>query len=311
MSDSIVTTAAICKCCRANVWKRHIYTASISYLECLACHYHRQERAGVDELSTQFVAEQRKFYDEDSILLSPTFSTLSSDLTARRVSTVLRHLPRGSSIIEAGPGTGDVILKLAELGYETTAVEHSSVLAKRLSALGGLSVRVGDFADESLPEDAYDAYCSFHVIEHVVDFRRHLDVARRCVRTGGLAFIATPNARGWEQRLPFGLSPNNDSSHFQLFSEQALTRVMEDVGWERIATYTPSYAIAWLRVITKILRRVRGLDEETTGGHFARTTSRKLGVAVGIFSIATRPFRAVQEWLEAGNELFLIARRVR
>ena len=71
-----------------------------------------------------------------------------------------------------------------------------------------------------------------------------------------------PNSRGFEQRLP-QLSPNNDSSHFQLFSRHGLGRVMQEIGWEIVVADTPSYAIAWLRVITKILRRVRGLDEET------------------------------------------------
>lgn len=301
-----------CNCCGARAWKSHPYISTISYLECLECHYWVQQRtAAGDDKKNQFEAEQRKFYEEDSLLLSPTFPTLSSEITARRVATILRHLPAGSSIIEAGPGAGEVLLELASRGYHTSAVEHSPVLANRLSQLSGAPVQVGDFADQSLPEAAYDAYCSFHVIEHVVDFRKHLDVARRCVRTGGLAFIATPNALGWEQRLPFRLSPNNDSSHFQLFSRQALLRVMRDTGWEAVATYTPSYAIAWLRVITKIIRRVRGLDEGATGGHFARSTNPKLGAAVSIFSSATRPFRTMQERLDAGNELFLVAKRVR
>lgn len=302
----------VCNCCGASAFKSHPYTSTISYLECLQCHYWVQQSTAAGEDKTmQFEAEQRKFYEEDSLLLSPTFPALSSEITARRVATILRHLPAGSSIIEAGPGAGEVLLALADRGYITAAVEYSQILARRLSALSGAPVQVGDFADQSLPEAAYDAYCSFHVIEHVVDFRKHLDVARRCVKTGGLAFIATPNALGWEQRLPFRLSLNNDSSHFQLFSQQALTQVMRDTGWETVATYTPSYAIAWLRVITKIIRRVRGLDEGMTGGHFARSTSRKLGAAVSLFSSATRPFRSMQERLNSGNELFLVAKRVR
>ena len=226
-------TSTKCSCCGADDWKRHRYTSSIWYLECLVCHYWVQRRSGVADLSAQFEAEQRKFYDEDSLLLSPSLSTLTREITDRRISTVLHHLPKGSSIIEAGPGSGDVIRSLADRGYAVSAVEHSPVLAKRLREQSGISVRVGDFADQQLPDATYDAYCSFHVIEHVTDFRKHLDVARCCVRKGGLAFIATPNSRGWEQRLPYRLSPNNDSSHFQLFSPIALSVVLEQTGWSR------------------------------------------------------------------------------
>jgi SAM-dependent methyltransferase len=277
----------------------------------LECHYWVQRRSGGGDLFAQFEAEQLKFYDEDSLLLSPALSRLTREITERRISTILRHLPERSAVIEAGPGSGDVIHSLAKLGYVTSAVEHSPVLANRLREEFGITVLVGDFADQQFPDAAYDAYCSFHVIEHVIDFSKHLDVARRCVRKGGLAFIATPNSRGWEQRLPFRLSPNNDSSHFQLFSSRALTVVLERAGWEKVAVYTPSYAIAWLRVITKILRRVRGIDEDSTGGQFAKSASARLSVGVSLFAAVTRPFRAVQESLHSGNEIFFVAKRVR
>ena len=147
-----MTTAAICNCCGANAWKRPRIPRAIWYLECLECHYWVQRRLGVADLSAQFEAEQRKFYDEDSLLLSPTLSTLTREITDRRISTVLHHLPKGSSIIEAGPGSGDVIRSLADRGYSVSAVEHSPVLAKRLREQGGIAVLVGDFADQQLPE---------------------------------------------------------------------------------------------------------------------------------------------------------------
>ena len=112
-----------------------------------------------------------KFYEEDSLLLSPTFPLLNSGIDGGRVATILHYLPTGSSIIKAEPGAGEVVLALTGRGYAAAAVEHSPISARRLSRLTGIPVQVGDFADQNLPEAAYDAYCSFHVIEHVVDFR--------------------------------------------------------------------------------------------------------------------------------------------
>jgi SAM-dependent methyltransferase len=303
-----------CPCCAGTAWRRHAYTAQIHYIECLGCGYHMQQREQVGsaaDLRCAFDGEQLKFYGEGSPLASPAYSAMNAEITQRRLRVIGRHLAPGASLIEAGPGSGDVLLALHGLGYRVAAVEHSPVLARRLEQTPGVRVWVGDFAEQSLPEAGFDAYASFHVIEHVVDFAVHLQAARRCVRPGGIALIATPNAAGWEQRLPFRLSPNNDSSHFQLFSPRALERALVAAGWEVVELQTPSYALAWLRLVTKVLRRLRGQDEGATGGAYAVSSSRELARAVRIFSALTLPLRRVQEALRGGNEQFVVARRVR
>lgn len=298
-----------CTCCGADTWRTHTYTDIISYRECLNCHYFVQLQFTPEDRAFRFEVEQQKFYDDSSLFLSPNFSLLNSEVTNRRISTIRRYLPPGASVIEAGPGAGDVLLALDYLGYAATGVEHSATLARHLKDKPNISVFVGDFADQPLPAATYDAYCSFHVIEHVVDFKKHLGAARDCVKPGGYAFIATPNSQGWEHRLPFRLSPNFDSSHFQLFSPSSLNRVLRECGWDVVTTLTPSYAMAWLRVVTKIIRRIRRQHENTTGGHYVKSTSNKLRIAVSAFSTITRPFRFLQEALAGGNEQFIVARR--
>lgn len=300
-----------CICCGAGHWKHRPYTDAISYLECLNCHYFVQASGDHQDRERQFEEEQQKFYADDSLFMSPNFSPLNAEITRRRLLTIQQFLHPGAAIIEAGPGAGDVLLALGGLGFKATGVEHASALATRLQGRPNVSVIRGDFAEQNLLAANYDAYCSFHVIEHVVDFKKHLAAARDCVKPGGYAFIATPNAQGWEHRLPWRLSPNYDSSHFQLFSPNALTRVLVDSGWEVIKTITPSYSIAWLRVVTKVLRRMRGQDENATGGAYARSTSKRLRAFVLVFSALTRLPRLLQEALGGGNEQFIVARRLR
>jgi SAM-dependent methyltransferase len=297
-----------CECCGGQEWKLHRYSASITYLACRRCHYAIQVRADVRNKASWFEAEQLKFYDESSLVLAPDFTTLNAEITRRRITFIRRLLPPGASLVEVGPGAGDLIAALSQAGYAATAIEHSIVLAERLRERG-IRVIVGDFVRQSLPKASFDAYCSFHVIEHVVDFRHHLATAADCVKPGGYAFIATPNARGWEHRLPFNLSPNYDSSHFQLFAAESLRRALSDSGWEILDVATPSYAIAWLRVITRVLRRARGQDVESTGGQYARSSSKRLRKAIAAFAFLTWPLRRLQEALGGGNELLVIARR--
>lgn len=300
--------AMICPCCGGGAWRQRKYIGTISYSECRGCSYSVQDRSIGGELAESFEIEQEKFFDENSIYLNEDFSGLDAEINFRRKLLISKWLPARSSIVEVGPGSGAVLKMLKALGYRPLAVEHSEALARNLIQ-NGFQVVVGDFCLVDLQAEQFDAYCSFHVLEHVVDFKRHLAKASRVVRPGGLAFIATPNTRGWEHSLPFSLSPNMDSSHFQLFSPEALKHALNDTGWEVLKIETPAYAIAWMRVLTKILRRVRGQDESATGGQYAKSAGKNIRLLIAIFSGLTLPFRIMQERLCKGNEAFIIARR--
>ncbi|MBA3677891.1 MAG: class I SAM-dependent methyltransferase [Sphingosinicella sp.] len=310
MPDHLSLDSEACPCCGTNSWRPVPYTRQIGYRACQACDYHIQVRSDGEDRIEAFLREQDKFYAEDTVVVSPTLTTVTKEITDRRISTIRSRLQPGASLIEAGPGAGDVLLVLTDLGYSTAAAEHSKTLADRLRLLRDIPVFNGDFVDHPSSSESFDAYCSFHVIEHVVNFQHHLDIARDRVKPGGLAFIATPNAGGWEQRLPFQLSPNNDSSHFQLFSARALENYLGAHGWEIIELRTPSYAIAWLRIFTKILRRLRGQDENATGGEYAKEVSPTAARAISAFRTFTAPLRKVQELLKGGNEVFLVARKI-
>ncbi len=298
-----------CNCCGANNWVRHKYTNTTHYFQCMVCNYYFQVKESVHDKECLFETEQLKFYGDNSLFLSPVYEALNSEIINRRDFIVRQFLSPGASVVEVGPGSGDLILLLSTLGYLTTAVEHSATLAKRLLNRKNIAVIVGDFANQQFLKASYDAYLSFHVIEHVVDFKKHLIIAHECVKPNGYAIIATPNSQSWEHRLPFSLSPNYDSSHFQLFSGKSLTLVLKEAGWDVVNVTTPCYSIAWLRVITKVLRRIRGQDENATGGQYAMSSSKALRAAIVIFANLTLPFRWIQERMAGGNELLIVARR--
>ena len=298
-----------CNCCGAKNWVRHKYTKTVDYFECLGCNYYFQINYLERDKVTLFEAEQLKFYGDNSLLLSSGYAALNSEIIERRYSIACQFLTPGDNIVEVGPGSGELIIMLSKFGCLATAVEHSGSLASRLLNRENISVIEGDFKNQQLSESSYDGYLSFHVIEHEIDFKKHLAMASKCVKANGYAIIATPNSQGWEHKLPFNLSPNYDSSHFQLFSKKSLTLVLKDAGWDVVAVTTPSYSIAWLRVITKIIRRMRGQNEEATGGQYAMSDSKALKIAIAIFTNITFPFRWTQERMGGGNELLIIAKR--
>ena len=301
--------SSVCPCCGSTEWIHKRYTCKIWYDECASCRYWLQRRAASVQLQEVFLQEQEKFYSDGSLVASDSFGMLNDELTQRRIRLIEKHVSPTGAIIEAGPGSGDVLLALAAKGYNCTAVEHSAMLADRLKRLGIEQVFNGDFALQALAPEAYDAYCSFHVIEHVVDFSQHIKAVHHCVKPGGLLILATPNAAGLEQNLPFDLQLNSDSAHFQLFSPMSLRLILKDAGFEVIEETTPTYALAWLRVMTLILRRLKSRGVQSAGGAYARKVGPKMALGLRLFSWLSRPLRSMQERFGSGNELLVVARK--
>lgn len=301
-------TAAACACCGARDW-RPIDGGELMYLHCRSCSYEILVEGDAESKQDRFETEQQKHYDEDSVCAIPLFSELQSQASRRRLAHMQRHLPAGR-LLEIGPGSGETLKCARDIGYDIDAVEHSEYLAGLIRERLGLSVRVGAFEDMDIAPGSYDAYLSFHVIEHVTDVAQHLEKAAAVVRPGGFAFIATPNAASWENRMPRGLSPNFSTAHFQLFSPKSLSLCLERTGWRVVETRTFSFVPSWIRVATAIVRRVRGRGQAVARGGYMKSASPRTAKITRVADAVTAPFRFMQERIGSGNELFIVAQKV-
>lgn len=298
----------VCTACNSSSVARVEPRIGLIYVCCRACG-HCVLVPHEDDTSRSFDEAQEKYYGESSQLLATEPDLFEAEILAYRVAVLGALLPRPSDVLEVGPGGGHVLRWLLAHGHNVTAIEHSSVLARQLSERLEVSVKNGEFEAFDLSAAAYDAFCSFHVIEHVRDPVAHLSRAYSLLRPGGLAFVATPNARSWQQMLFASLSPNFDSAHLYVFSPQSLRRLCEQSGWEVISTLTPDCTAGWARFLTKAIRRIRREDEEQTAGKYARSSSRSVQVAARILQVGTFPLRFIQSKLGYGNEVFLVLRK--
>jgi 2-polyprenyl-3-methyl-5-hydroxy-6-metoxy-1,4-benzoquinol methylase len=299
-------TTIVCPACHACDWQPIPATHGGDYARCRVCRYHLR-LASDNERHEVFEQEQQKFYGDDSFCMTQLFRELQAARVENRIRVVQRYLAQGR-LIEVGPGSGEVLGRFARLGYEVTGVEHSATMAETIRRQYAVDVRVGAFEDHQFPPSSYDAYLSFHVIEHVTDVVAHLQQAAAIVRSGGFAFIATPNADSWEHRLAQALSPNYSPVHLQLFSRDSMRRLLERTGWALTEVLTPCYTDAWLRVASSVYRRLRG-KRGGSGELVNRSDTparRSLIRALGVLDL---PLRTVQQWLRGGNELFVVATR--
>lgn len=277
------------------------------YSRCRICFGEVQAHVAETERSKAFDAAQDHYYGERSALPSPLVQFMGVQAAKAGLRLLRTHLMTGR-LLEVGPGDGSFLHLASESGFECEAVEASPFLAA-LIADRGLPVTTGSLEDVELPEDTYDAYLSFHVIEHVPDPVAHMRKAAKLVKQGGVAILATPNARCLQHRLARGHSPAYSAAHLRLFSPRSLGELLDRSGWEVVRFASRDPAQEWIRVGTSLLRSLMRKTSVPEGA-FARETPSRFGIGfLKIFGLVSWPFRRVQEIVGAGAELVVIARR--
>lgn len=293
-----------CEACGSTSVTTSSIRAGLEYYICETCGHCLSKL--ISEAEGNFEAAQSQYFGEDSLLFQETVSPMERETLRVRLSTILSYLDYKSSVIEVGPGAGFLLKELKERGFSIKAVEHSPALAANLRERWGVDVDTNMLENTEIESESFLSFCSFHVIEHVPDCLSHLQKAYDLVQPGGFAFIATPNARSWQQQWFRALSPNFDEAHLRVFSEASLRQFCEKAGWQILQAKTPEYTTGWLRVMTKTLRRIKREDETVSAGKYSAMAGSQFSKVYYFLRVATAPFRFLQSRMKGGNELFFI-----
>lgn len=278
---------------------------NLVYDICHSCDY-CIKHPSLTNAHADFIASQTKYYENPSVNPFSEATTLAEERIRQKTSTFKTCVKPGSRLMEIGPGGGSFLAWARDNGYDAVGCEHSPTLAANLSKKG-FSIVQGEF--ETLPDETlYDVICSFHIIEHVAKPEDQINKAFAFTRPGGHFILATPNAASWQQRLFPKLSPNFDSAHLHVLSPQSLRSMAEAAGWDVVACFTPEYTSGWLRVASKVLRRLRGEDETATAGKYSSTGANGDG-AIAVIALLSAPLRLVQRALRGGNEVMIVLRK--
>ena len=139
-------------------------------------------------------------------------------------------------------GTGYTVIEAARMGAEAWGVDLSPVgvrSAQRLAqeALPKQALKRCRFKRASaetlpFPKGYFDAVCSIHVIEHVVDDHRAMKELLRVTKPGGLCLIDTPHSYSkipWIL-LPLVLVVDRQVGHLRHYSRAGLESAMAELG---------------------------------------------------------------------------------
>jgi 2-polyprenyl-3-methyl-5-hydroxy-6-metoxy-1,4-benzoquinol methylase len=103
----------------------------------------------------------------------------------------------GTSVLEIGPGSGQLLAAARQAGCSVQAVESSAVHREYIRDTWGIGSLYATM-DEIPDGRVFDAIMAINVFEHIYDVAGFLRAAGNVLAPGGTLFISTPNALSLE-----------------------------------------------------------------------------------------------------------------
>lgn len=148
----------------------------------------------------------------------------------RRVQDILRYVPRGQAL-DIGCGRGEVSILLSRHGFTCEGIDTGRGVIEHLRRAHPEVTWHCGRAEEFLSEArSFDVVTMYHVLEHVEQPVRMMELAARAVRRGGLIVVEVPNAGGLQARLRGRAWDYMKEDHLNYFGARQLVRLGRRVG---------------------------------------------------------------------------------
>ena len=183
-AESGIEVVAFCNVCRSDRIQK--VDPEFNFWRCDSCGY-------VFDSPRPSIAQIARFYSQAGKYDSWLQQERARDLLwRRRLRKLLPHRAPGN-LLDIGAGIGQFLHHARPHFTEVTGTEVSSSAVKIAREKYGLNLFAGQVEDLNLPPSSFDNITLFHVLEHVHDPARLINLCRSLLRPRGVLFIAVPN----------------------------------------------------------------------------------------------------------------------
>lgn len=169
----------------------------------------------------------------------------------------LESLPKESTILDIGPGSGLFGRLLGEAGFsEMDCVEIDREALEMAKEVYNEAVE----NEDQLSRKQYDVLLLLDVLEHMTEPFDYLERILKFAKPGATVFVSVPNVAHWGVRLPllFGFFEYTqrgllDKSHYQFFNRRRFKKLINTpskITVEKIASSIPPAELVLPDLIT-------------------------------------------------------------
>ncbi|MDQ3098180.1 MAG: class I SAM-dependent methyltransferase [bacterium] len=217
---------------------------------------------------------------------------------------------KSGTVLDFGSGSGNLLLRLARSGYQTTGIDASDLAVTFLenkikeSNLHQAQVKKGDDKELSLLSEKFDILVSGETIEHVEDDRGLIKKWFDVLNPDGICVISTPAHQYlWDLNDDF-------SSHFRRYETDNLKEKFESAGFIIEKAYYWGFPLTLLwhtQIYNRLIKnKINRKVNYTKESFLSKCTKNEL-----ITKICSLPFYLdnLFNWTKRGGGIILIARK--
>lgn len=214
-------------------------------------------------------------------------------------------LPRGSRVLDAAVGLGQLAQRLSGQGFRVFGIDSSIDAALHVRWSAGLPAVAGDLTRMPFRSGVFDAVTTGETLEHLDDDRAAANEIARVVRSGGTVIATVP-------ALQMLWSSSDDYyEHRRRYSRATLTEMFRRAGFAIAKASFWGFPIVLLYDTLFLLpmnkrRAIADVEKDRGLQSVARAGRAKWLVRVvrGVFSIDR-----IFSWIPFGPGLLLVARK--
>ena len=204
------------------------------YVRCNACgQIYLQNRPTVSELDRIYPDDYTAHDLEKQ--LGAVVLRLRDHVQLRKLKAFREYLAPHDTILEVGPGSGDLLRIIRAYGDRSWTVVGVEMAPKGAAQLRrkGIETIEQRFEDVKYDGPPVGAVIMNQVIEHLYEPSAAVAKAFSVLRPGGILFVETPSIEGWDARLvPLEFWGGwHAPRHFQIYTEDSLSRTMIREGF--------------------------------------------------------------------------------